>query len=100
MLIGTLISLPSPEVTEILSKTGFDWLFIDAEHGAFNPQEAQALLQAAGQCPCVVRVPSDDEVWIKKALDIGAAGLIFPQVHTAEQVRNIVNRCKYSPEVV
>ena len=98
LLVGTLISLPSPEVTEIMAKTGFDWLFIDAEHGAFNPQQAQALLQAAGKCPCVVRVPSDDEVWIKKALDIGAAGLIFPQVHTAEQAANIINKCKYSPE--
>jgi len=40
LLIGTLISLPSPEITEILSQSGYDWLFIDAEHGAFNPQQA------------------------------------------------------------
>jgi len=97
LLIGTLVSLPSPEVTEILAGCGFDWLFIDAEHGAFNPQQAQGLLQAAGDCPCVVRVPSGDEVWIKKALDIGAAGIIVPQVHTAEQARRIVRSCKYAP---
>ena len=72
LLIGTLISLPSPEITELLSSTGFDWLFIDAEHGAFNPQQAQTMLQAAGDCPCVIRVPSGDEIWIKKALDIGS----------------------------
>ena len=97
LLIGTLISLPSPEVTEILAGSGFDWLFIDAEHGAFNPQQAQGMLQAAGHIPCVVRVPSSDEVWIKKALDIGAAGVIVPQVHTADQARAIVRACKYSP---
>lgn len=97
LLIGTLVSLPAPEVTEILANSGFDWLFIDAEHGAFNPQQAQTMLQAAGNCPCVIRVPSDDEVWIKKALDIGAAGIIVPQVHTVEQARQIVNACKYSP---
>ena len=97
LLIGTLVSLPSPEVTEILAGCGYDWLFIDAEHGAFNPQQAQAMLQAAGECPCIVRVPSGDEVWIKKALDIGAAGVIVPQVHTAEQARLIVGACKYSP---
>ena len=34
LLIGTLVSLPSPEITEILAGCGFDWLFIDAEHGA------------------------------------------------------------------
>ena len=97
-LIGTLVSLPSAEITEILSETGFDWLFIDAEHGAFNPQQAQTLLQAAGQCPCVIRVPAGDEVWIKKALDIGGAGIIAPQVHTAEQAEQIVRYCKYSPD--
>jgi len=97
LLIGTLISLPSPEITEILANTGYDWLFIDAEHGAFNPQQAQSMLQAAGDCPCVIRVPSGDEVWIKKALDMGAAGIIVPQVHTAEQARQIVKFCKYSP---
>ena len=97
LLIGTLVSLPAPEITEILVNTGYDWLFIDAEHGAFNPQQAQAMLQAAGDCPCVIRVPSGDEVWIKKALDIGAAGIIVPQVHTADQARQIVSACKYSP---
>ena len=98
LLIGTLVSLPSPEITEILSSVGYDWLFIDAEHGAFNPQQAQSMLQAAGDVPCVIRVPSGDEVWIKKALDIGAAGIIVPQVHTAEQAKQIVKSCKYSPQ--
>lgn len=98
LLIGPLVSLPSPEITEILAQTGFDWLFIDAEHGAFNPQQTQAMLQAAGNCPCVIRVPSGDEIWIKKALDIGAAGIIVPQVHTTDQARQIVQSCKYSPQ--
>ena len=98
LLIGTLLSLPSPEVAEMMANTGFDWLFIDAEHGAFNPQQAQSMLQAASPCPCVVRVPSGDEVWIKKALDIGVDGIIVPQVHIAAQAESIVKRCKYSPE--
>lgn len=96
-LIGTLVSLASPEITEILSHTDYDWLFIDAEHGAFNPQQAQPMLQAAGDTPCVIRVPTGDDVWIKKALDIGAAGIIVPQVHTAEQAQQIIDQCKYSP---
>jgi len=97
LLIGTLISLPSPEIVEILSHAGYDWLFIDAEHGAFNPQQTQPMLQAAGDTPCIIRVPAGDDVWIKKALDIGAAGIIVPQVHTAEQAEQIINQCKYSP---
>jgi 2-dehydro-3-deoxyglucarate aldolase/4-hydroxy-2-oxoheptanedioate aldolase len=98
LLIGTLLSLPSPEIAEVLAGTGFDWLFIDAEHGAFNPQQTQGMLQAASPCPCVIRVPSSDEIWIKKALDIGANGIIVPQVNTAEQAEKIVKCCKYSPD--
>ena len=98
LLIGTMVSLPSPEIAEILAETGFDWLFIDAEHGAFNPQQTQSMLQAAGKCPCVIRVPAGEDIWIKKALDIGAAGIIVPQVHTAEQAEQIISQCKYSPE--
>jgi 2-keto-3-deoxy-L-rhamnonate aldolase RhmA len=98
LLIGTLLSLPSPEIAEMLAGMGFDWLFIDAEHGAFNPQQTQTMLQAASPCPCVIRVPSSDEIWIKKALDIGADGIIVPQVNTAKQAEKIVKCCKYSPE--
>jgi 2-dehydro-3-deoxyglucarate aldolase/4-hydroxy-2-oxoheptanedioate aldolase len=82
-----------------LAELGFDWLFIDAEHSPLGMREAQVLLQAAGpHCPCLVRVPAGDEVWIKKALDIGAAGVIVPQVHTAEQARRVVHLCRYPPE--
>ena len=96
-LYGTLVSLPSAEICELLAHVGYDWLFIDAEHGAFNPQQAQGMLQAAAPTPCVIRVPVGEPIWIKKALDIGAAGIIVPQVHTAEQAAAIIRNCKYSP---
>ncbi len=97
ILTGTLVSLPSPEICELLANVGFDWLFIDAEHGAFNPQQAQSMLQAAAPTPCVIRVPDGETVWLKKALDIGAAGIIVPQVHNSAQAREIVKHCKYAP---
>jgi 2-keto-3-deoxy-L-rhamnonate aldolase RhmA len=97
LLVGTLVSLPSPEVCEILSHVGYDWLFIDAEHGAFNPQQAQSMLQAAAPTPCVIRVPVGEAIWLKKALDIGAAGVIVPQVHNSAQAKEIIQHCKYSP---
>jgi len=98
ILVGTLVSLPSPEVCELLASVGYDWLFIDAEHGAFNPQQAQTMLQAAGSVPCLIRVPDDETIWIKKALDIGAAGVIIPQVHDANQAKKIITDCKYAPD--
>lgn len=101
MLVGTVVTLPAPEVPEILAGAGFDWLFIDAEHSPLDMRDAQALLQGARRgCPCLVRVPAGEEVWLKKALDIGAAGVIVPQVHTAEQAEAVVRLCRYPPEGV
>lgn len=98
-LLGTMITLPSPEVVEIMVDIGFDWLFIDCEHAAFDSAVAQSLLQAAGdRCPCVVRVPCSDDVWIKKMLDIGAAGIIVPQVNSPEQASQAIKSCKYPPQ--
>jgi 2-dehydro-3-deoxyglucarate aldolase/4-hydroxy-2-oxoheptanedioate aldolase len=99
LLIGTLVTVPAPAIAEILADLTFDWLFIDMEHGPFEALEAQALLQAAGtRCPCLVRVPAGEEVWIKKALDIGAVGVIVPQVNSVEQAEQVVRQCKYPPE--
>jgi 2-keto-3-deoxy-L-rhamnonate aldolase RhmA len=44
-----------------------------------------------------VRLASDDEVGIKKALDVGAAGIIVPQVNTAEQAERVVRMSRYPP---
>ncbi len=98
VLIGTLVSMPVPEVAEIMAEVGYDWLFVDTEHGSFNARGAQGILQAVDhRCPCVIRIPSNEEVWIKKALDIGAAGIIAPGVNSAEEAARIVRLCKYPP---
>ena len=97
-LIGTLVSLPSPSVTEILCDAGFDWLFIDGEHSPLTIGDIQNMLQAAGdRCSCVVRIPANDEVFIKQVLDVGAAGIIAPHVNTAEIAEQVVRFAKYPP---
>lgn len=97
-LLGTLVSLPSPEVAEILAAVGFDWLFLDGEHGPLDYLTAQRMIQAVGdRCPCLLRIPLAEEIEVKKALDIGAAGIIVPQVNTAEQAARIVQWCRYPP---
>lgn len=98
-LLGTMVTLPEPAVTEILSRLGFDWLFVDGEHGPLEARELGAILQAAGgRTACVVRVPEAAEVPIKKALDLGAHGIIVPQVNTAEQAAAVVRWARYAPE--
>jgi len=98
-LIGTVITLPSPEIAEIVSGIGFDWLFIDTEHSTLDVHDVQRILQAANKnCPCIVRAPLHDEVWIKKLLDIGSDGIIIPLVNSADEAEKIVKLCKYPPE--
>ena len=46
LVLGTILSLNSPDVAEILSGIGFDWLFIDAEHSTLDPHHLQAIFQA------------------------------------------------------
>ena len=98
VLVGTIVSLNSPQVAEIMADAGFDWLFVDAEHGAYGPLAVEALIQAASDAtPCVVRIPVHEESWIEKMLDVGAAGIIAPQVNTVEQARQVVHYAKYPP---
>lgn len=99
LLVGPIVTLPAPEVAELLAGLGFDWLFVDMEHSPLDVGDVQALLQGAGaDCSVLVRVPAGEAAWIKKVLDTGAAGIIVPQVHTAEQARRVVGLCKYPPE--
>ena len=99
LLLGTILSLDSPDVAEILSGIGFDWIFIDAEHSTLDPHHLKALFQAIGEAtPCVVRLPALDEIAVKKTLDAGAAGLLVPQVNSAEQVELLVKWGRYYPE--
>ena len=98
-LIGTLLTLPSPDLAEVLALTGLDWLFVDLEHSPMDAGAAQAILQAvAGRVDCLLRLPLNDEIWIKKALDTGATGIIVPQVNTAEEARRVVRHSRYPPQ--
>jgi 2-dehydro-3-deoxyglucarate aldolase len=98
-LLGTMVTLASPAAAEVLAGIGFDWFFIDGEHGALETRELLAILQAVShRVACIVRVPAADEVAIKKVLDLGAHGIIVPQVNTAEQAANVVRCARYAPE--
>ena len=97
-LTGSLISMGLPMVSEMISRCGFDWLWIDMEHSPLTLGEVQGLLQAISkECAAFVRVPSNDEVWIKRVLDLGADGIIVPQVKTAQEAARAVAACKYPP---
>ncbi len=90
-LFGTLVQIPRPEVALRLARQGFDWLFLDGEHGGFGPAEASRTLAAlAGAIPCLLRVPSGEPDVLRDAAACGAAGLIVPHVDSAAQAEAAV----------
>ena len=98
-LYGTMLNLPSAEIAEILAATGFDWLFVDGEHGAIDSRVLVSVLQAVGHdLACIYRVPELGAGVIKRALDMGAAGIIVPQVETEAEATEAVRLSRYAPD--
>ena len=99
---GLWITLNSPSVTEMAVGLGLDWVVIDAEHGSLDWQDVAAHLRATVRSHTValVRVCELNVALIKRALDIGADGVVIPFIETAEQLRQAVNCCRYPPEGV
>ena len=98
ILIGTLITIPSPTVAEIMVQSGFDWLFIDMEHSAISLQDAEGMIRAVNnQAHCIIRCPTNDEAWIKRCLDTGADGIILPRINTLKEAQYAVYHAKYPP---
>ena len=98
-LVGTLLSMGLPVVAEVVSRCGFDWLWIDMEHAPLSLEQTQQLIQSGNRdCAKLVRLPANDEVWIKQILDLGADGIIVPQVKNALEAQKAVSAAKYPPE--
>lgn len=94
-----MVTLGDPAAAEILAAVGCDWLFIDGEHGPFDTGDLLAILRAVrGPTACVIRTPAADEAAIKRALDVGAEGVIVPMVNSAEQAASVVRWSRYAPQ--
>jgi 2-keto-3-deoxy-L-rhamnonate aldolase RhmA len=97
-VVGPILSLPCGDVADLLSRVGFDYLWIDLEHSPMDVGDAQMLIQAAGErCPCIIRVPEVSEAWIKKALDTGCDGIVIPQIRSAAEAAAAIAWCHYPP---
>ena len=97
--VGLWSGLASPIAAEIIAGAGFDWIVIDGEHGPNDISSLLAQLQAmrGGTAEPVFRVPWNDPVIIKRALDVGARSLLIPFVQDAEEARKAVAATRYPP---
>jgi len=100
--VGLWCSLASAMAAEILAGAGFDWIVIDGEHAPNDITTLLPQLQAmrGGMAEPVFRVPWNDMVTIKRALDVGARSLLIPFVQNAEEARRAVAAARYPPRGV
>jgi len=97
---GAWVSIEAPICTEIMSGLGYDYLVFDTEHSPLDILTVQTLMQAMremGTTP-IVRVWWNDIVAIKRALDIGAHGILVPWVNNREEAVSAVKATRYAPE--
>lgn len=91
--------LRSAEIPKLLKAAGFDWAFIDTEHGNFDLETVQDLCRVASLvdfCP-IVRVADMQYPLVARALDCGAQGIIFPRVESPEVLARAVSWAKFPP---
>lgn len=101
IVLGGSLSLPSPDLVEIMGYSGFDLICLDTEHGPHAMEaELTNLLRACsvGGMTSLVRITENDPARILKALDAGAQGIIVPRVRTREDVQRAVRAAKYPPQ--
>lgn len=96
-LIGSIVTLPLASVAEIVADAGFDWLWIDMEHGPLDLLHVEAMIRAKGSAAAIVRAPGNDPVWIKRILDSGCDGVLLPHVDSADEARAAVAAAFYPP---
>src|SRR5437870_2320746 len=97
-VVGTVVSSTCSLVTEAISLSDMDFVFIDCEHAPIGIETALALVQSIrGQCLSIIRTADATVTSIKQALDLGCDGVIVPQVNSAEIARAVAAAAKYPP---
>jgi 4-hydroxy-2-oxoheptanedioate aldolase len=99
-LLGTFVQIPSPAIVELAGYAGFDFVIIDFEHGPLGIETATNMVRAAdaSNTSPVIRVAKNDPFLIGQALDIGAEGVMVPQITDYDAAVQAVRSTRYGPE--
>lgn len=100
LTIGSWIMIDSPISVEVMSLAGFEWLVVDIEHTSIDLKTTENLIRTiqANQMKALVRVSKNEEVVIKKVLDMGADGIVVPMICSKKDALQAVSFAKYPPK--
>lgn len=92
-------SIGHPIITEIMARSGVDFIGIDIEHSTIDQEQSQRIIAACHQndIVCLPRIASHNMEMIKRLLDSGADGIIVPMINSPNEVEDIVRWTKYTP---
>lgn len=97
--LGGIVLSSDPAATELVAEVGFDFVFIDGEHGEIDRQTAMQHIMATRGTGCApfIRVPDSSHTEIKKVIDFAPAGIIIPMVMNAEEAKAAIAAMRYPP---
>ncbi len=97
--VGMWITLEAPSITEMAVGLGVDWVLIDAEHGHLDWNDVCAHIRATVRSDTValVRLAELNIALVKRAIDLGADGIVIPWIETPEQLRQAVSFARFPP---
>ena len=96
---GTFFELGGRAAMEALGHVGLDYVIIDTEHGCFSEESTADYILAAeryGLAP-YVRIGDTRRPYILRMLDVGARGLIVPNIRSISQVEEVIDAAKFPP---
>jgi 2-keto-3-deoxy-L-rhamnonate aldolase RhmA len=99
LALGVSLTVPDPLVAEVVGGAGFDFVLIDAEHSPIAIDQLQMMLIAlrSSQSTALVRPAANDSTLIKQILDLGAEGLVVPEVDDGVSCATAVAAARYPP---
>jgi len=100
--LGAWVQIPHPAVVEIIARNcdeKLDWICIDMEHGSIGIESMTNLIRTIEKFDItpIVRIPKNDYIWIHRALDAGAKGLIIPMIKSGHEASEAVLEALYPP---
>ena len=100
VVFGALIGVYAPGIVELFGAIGYDFVFIDCEHGSMSVDQVENMVRAAevfGITP-IARIPNHSDSTILRFLDRGVQGIIVPHVNTREEAEAVARAARYHPE--
>lgn len=92
--------IPSPMLTELFAQAGLNFQILDCEHGAYDYATLLPDILACERhgCAPIVRVSGADKVEVQRCLDLGARGIVFPQLTTGDDFLRASSWMDYAPD--